>query len=330
MKVTVADSLGTCFGVEDAIRAAMDPEFRNKLTVIGQLVHNPQTVEELKNNGVEIVNSIQDEINTPNVMITAHGAADSVLEKAKARGFKVYDATCPLVTKVHRAADRLVKDGFFPVVIGQESHVEVRGIVTDLKEYACIISEDEFWKLEDKPKLGIVSQTTNQLKTVLPLIEKIKALKNKDGTPKEVVFIDTICKPTKDRQEAVEKLSNEVDLMIIVGGFNSSNTKKLKKVCDDKKLRAFHIERASELEADWFKDTNHVGITAGTSTPPFVIEEVYDAVISIGRMLNGEEINAPIKARLEISGQGWRRTVKFKPADDESQIQKIQSSEVHF
>lgn len=283
MKVTLADALGTCFGVEDAIEEAMDPQFRGNLTIIGQLVHNPQTVEELRSKGIEIVNSISDEIKTPNVMITAHGAANSVKEKALERGFKVYDATCPLVMKVHKSVARLIAEGYYPVVIGQESHVEVRGIVGDLKDYSVVYDENDFHKIMDKPRLGIVSQTTNQIKTVSSLVDRIKELKNPDGSAKDVKFVDTICKPTKDRQIAVEKLADEVDLMIVVGGFNSSNTKKLKKACEDKGLTAHHIERASEVQEDWFKNIDHVGITAGTSTPSRVIDEVYQRILEIGQ-----------------------------------------------
>lgn len=283
MKVTLADALGTCFGVEDAITEAMDPQFRGNLTIIGQLVHNPQVVQELKENGVEIVDSVEAPITTPNVMITAHGAAKSLHERALNRGFKVYDATCPLVMKVHKSVFRLVSEGFFPVVIGQESHVEVRGIVTDLKEYAVVYDEQDFFKIQDKPKIGIVSQTTNQIKSVLALVEKIKSLTNPDGSAKEVRFVDTVCKPTKDRQIAVEKLASEVDLMIVIGGYNSSNTKKLKKVCEDRGLKSHHIERVSEIQEDWFAEATHVGITAGTSTPSKVIDQVHQRILEIGR-----------------------------------------------
>jgi 4-hydroxy-3-methylbut-2-enyl diphosphate reductase len=290
MKVTLADSLGTCFGVDDAIEEAMDPQFRGNLTIIGQLVHNPQTVQRLRENGVEIVNSVDDSVTTPNVMITAHGAAQSVHEKARDKGYKVYDATCPLVMKVHKSIARLVDEGYFPVVIGQASHVEVRGIVTDLNEYVVVYDENDFEKLRDKPRLGIVSQTTNQINTVRNLVEKIKALKNVDGSDKDVKFIDTVCKPTKDRQVAVEKLSNEVDLMIVIGGHNSSNTKKLKKVCDDKGLPAYHIERSNELLPEWFESIERVGITAGTSTPSYVIDEVYQAVVKIGEHIAANKL----------------------------------------
>jgi 4-hydroxy-3-methylbut-2-enyl diphosphate reductase len=288
MKVTKADALGTCFGVRDAIEEAMNPEFKGNLTVIGQLVHNPQVVQRLKENGVKIVDSLNDPIDTPNVMITAHGAAKSVHEQAGSLGYKVYDATCPLVMRVHKAVEKLIEEGFFPVVIGSASHVEMRGIVTDLKEYVVVETEDDLKKLIDRPRLGIVSQTTQQLKHVQSVVEKIKAIRNADGSEKEVKFVDTICKPTKDRQKAVEKLSDEVDLMIVIGGYNSSNTKKLKKVCDDKGLENHHIERADQLDLNWFRNKEHVGITAGTSTPQWVIDEVYDAVVRMGQQLETE------------------------------------------
>lgn len=286
MKVTKAEAMGTCFGVRDAIEEAMDPQFKGNLTVIGQLVHNPQVVQRLKENGVKIVDRLEDPIDTPNVMITAHGAAKSVRDRAAEMGYKVYDATCPLVMRVHRTIQKLVEEGYFPVVIGQESHVEVRGIVTDLKEYVVIFDESDFHKVADKPKIGVVSQTTQQIKHVLPLVEKLKALKNSDGSDKEVKFVDTVCKPTKDRQKAVESLSDEVDLMIVVGGYNSSNTKKLQKVCSEKGLTAHHIENASQLEENWFIGREHVGITAGTSTPHWVIDEVYEAIVKMGEKLN--------------------------------------------
>ena len=290
MKVTKADALGTCFGVRDAIEEAMDPQFKDNITVIGQLVHNPQIVQRLKENGVKIVDSLNDSIETKNVMITAHGAAESVRQRAQEMGFRVFDATCPLVLRVHKTVAKLVDEGFFPVVVGQESHVEVRGIVTDLSEFIVVLDENDLHKLNDIKKIGIVSQTTQQTKHVYPLVEKIKEMKNPDGSLKEVKFVDTICKPTKDRQKAVEQLSDEVDVMVVIGGFNSSNTKKLKKVCDDKNIPAYHIEKASELREEWFHPGQHVGITAGTSTPHWVIDEIYQAVVEIGERLEANKV----------------------------------------
>lgn len=288
-RITKAEALGTCFGVRDAIEEAMDPQFSGNLTIIGELVHNARVVKQLQENGIKMVKSVDDPIDTPNVMITAHGAARSVHRKASERGFRVFDATCPLVMKVHKNIRKLISEGYFPVVVGKRDHVEVKGIVTDLDDYEIITDETDLSKIENKPRVGVVSQTTNQLKEVKALVEKIKRMPNPDGSEKDVKFLDTVCKPTKDRQSAVEKLSDEVDLMIVVGGKNSSNTKKLKKVCDEKSLRAYHIQSANDLKDEWFEAVSHVGITAGTSTPHFIIQEVHDRIEEIGKRQDREK-----------------------------------------
>lgn len=277
MRVTVATSLGTCFGVQDAIDLAMDESYRSDLTIIGQLVHNPQTVSTLRNKGVRIVDNLAAGIDTRNVMITAHGAPESLREQAEERGFRVIDASCPLVLRVHKAIAQFVRDGFHPVVIGQVQHVEVKGIVGDLKDYTVIRELSEIHKLANHERIGIVSQTTQQIDFVLEIVDQIR----KTYPQADVRFRDTVCQPTKDRQVAVRDLARQVDLMIVVGGYNSSNTKKLKLVCEELGVQAHHIERASELRPELFNDHEHVGITAGTSTPREVIEEVYEAIINM-------------------------------------------------
>ena len=277
LKISLARALGTCFGVQDAIDAALEPTFRGNLTIVGQLVHNPQVVEQLRENGVRLVDSVDDEITTPNVMITAHGAARSVKEGLEARGFTVYDASCPLVMKVHNRVATLVEQGFFPVVVGQRNHVEVRGIVGDLDDYEVLGDPSEVERLAGRDKIGIVCQTTQQVEHARAIVDAIHAR----FPEMEVQFIDTVCRPTKDRQEAVRELADRVDLMIVVGGHNSSNTKKLKKVCDDRGLTAFHVERPEQLEEEWFRGRSHVGITAGTSTPHGVIDAIYQRIRAI-------------------------------------------------
>ncbi|MDD1710259.1 MAG: 4-hydroxy-3-methylbut-2-enyl diphosphate reductase [Methanoregulaceae archaeon] len=275
MRVTVARSLGTCFGVQDAIELAMDASFKGNLTIVGELVHNPQTVEILRQHGVNIVNELSTDIPTPNVMITAHGAPDSLRQRAEGMGFKVYDASCPLVLQVHKAVKKFVQAGYHPVVIGQANHVEVKGIIGDLKEFTIIGDESEIWKLDSRDKIGIVCQTTQQIDKVLALVDKIR----KTYPQADVQFKDTVCKPTKDRQVAVHELAAQVDVMIVVGGFNSANTKKLKLVCDEVGVDSYQIEQADELRPEMFEGKEHVGITAGTSTPHHVIAEVYNAII---------------------------------------------------
>ena len=283
MRVSLASALGTCFGVQDAINLAMEPEFKSDLTIIGQLVHNPQVNESLKNNGVALVKGVDriDQIKTKKVMITAHGAAEKFKKKLTDAGFIVYDASCPLVMRVHKTIKSMVEKNYFPVVIGQEDHVEVKGIVGDLDEYFVINHEDDLEKIKKsaKSRLGIVSQTTLQVEKVENLVKKIREL----ATVEEVSFVNTICQPTRDRQIAVHDLAEQVDLMIVIGGYNSSNTKKLVQVCDEKSIEAHHIESSSQLNRDWFIDKEHVGITAGTSTPEGVINEVHSEILKIAK-----------------------------------------------
>ncbi|MBI4389930.1 MAG: 4-hydroxy-3-methylbut-2-enyl diphosphate reductase [Nitrospinae bacterium] len=289
MKVSLASALGTCFGVKDAINLAMDPQFQSDLTIVGQLVHNRQVNESLNKNGVSLVNSIEeiDKIKTKKVMITAHGAAEKVKEKLADAGFIVYDASCPLVMRVHKTIKAMVQKKYFPVVIGQEDHVEVKGIVGDLEEFVVINDEKDLDKLRKvgKRKFGIVSQTTQQVEKVESLVKKIMEMDCVD----EVNFVNTICQPTRDRQIAVRELADQVDLMIVIGGYNSSNTKKLVQVCEERKIESHHIESTSQLSREWFVNKKHVGITAGTSTPEYVINEVHKEILKIAEGIQALE-----------------------------------------
>lgn len=275
--------MGSCFGVDDAVEMALDHEHAGDLTILGQLVHNPQTVQKLKEKGIQLVSSIDamDDIKTKHVMITAHGAADKIKEQVLDKGFILDDATCPLVQHVHRTIKRYVKKGFFPVVIGEEKHVEVRGIVGDLEEYLVVSDASDIDKLplEKRKRLGIVSQTTQNHARVG---EVAKAIQEREDV-EETQFMNTVCKPTRLRQEAVQELTDDVDIMIVVGGKNSSNTRKLKLLGDSKGISSYHIESPNELQKDWFMGKNHVGITAGTSTPFFVIDSVHEAIQKISQ-----------------------------------------------
>ncbi len=290
MKVSLASALGTCFGVQDAINLAMTPDFGADLTIVGQLVHNPQVNESLKKNGVSLVNNISDmdQIKTKKVMITAHGAAETTKKKLSGAGYTVYDASCPLVMRVHKTIKSMVAKGYFPVVIGQQDHVEVKGIVGDLEEYLVINDMNGLKKIEKagKRRLGIVSQTTLQVEKAEHLVSKIRNLDCVD----EVNFVNTICQPTRDRQVAVRDLAGQVDIMVVVGGYNSSNTKKLVQVCEEKNIKAHHIESFLQLERDWFHNKNHVGITAGTSTPEYVINEVHEAIQKIAEEIDAKPV----------------------------------------
>ncbi len=283
MKITLARVMGSCFGVEDAVKMAMDYENAGDLTILGDLVHNPQTVAHLRERGIRLLHGIDDiqHIETRNVMITAHGAADRIKAEVARRGFNLLDATCPLVQHVHRTIKKMRAAGYFPVVIGEEHHVEVRGIVGDLEEYLVIDAAQQIERIppEKRRRLGIVSQTTQNAQNVERLVEQIRRMPGVE----EVKFMNTVCKPTRERQEAVEELSDQVDVMIVVGGKNSSNTRKLKMLCEKKGVDAYHVESASELKPEWFTGKCHAGITAGTSTPTYVIADVHEAIVGLCR-----------------------------------------------
>jgi len=286
MKISLASALGTCFGVKDAINLALEPQFKGDLTIVGQLVHNRQVNESLKKNGVSVVDNADDldQIKTKKVMITAHGAAEKMKKKLTDAGLVVFDASCPLVMRVHNTIKSMVDKNYFPVVIGQEDHVEVKGIVGDLDDYVVVGSEDDLEKLRatGKRKFGIVSQTTQQVEKVEQIVGKIRKMDCVD----DVAFVNTICQPTRDRQIAVGDLADQVDLMIVIGGYNSSNTKKLVQVCYERNVEAHHIEASSQLDKQWFNNKKHVGITAGTSTPEYIINDVHSAILKIAREMD--------------------------------------------
>lgn len=279
IKITLAQAMGTCFGVQDAIDMALEPEFRGKLTVVGQLVHNPQVTERLLANGVRIVERDQiDTITTSAVMITAHGASDGTKAALEQRGFTVYDATCPLVIRLHKLARFLEREGYFPVIVGKADHVEVKGVVGNLRASAVVYHEDDLAALAGHQRLGVVSQTTNRLDKVHKLVAAMRRLPG----VQQVRFVDTVCQPVKERQAAIDiLLAADIDLGIVIGGRNSANTAKLREVIADQGIAAHHVERPEEVDASWFIGRRHVGITAGTSTPQDVIEAVHHRVQAI-------------------------------------------------
>jgi 4-hydroxy-3-methylbut-2-enyl diphosphate reductase len=275
MQVRLAEHFGMCFGVRDAIDLALDLTRDGPLTILGDLVHNPDVVAQIDAAGAVRV-QYQADIRTPAVLLTAHGVADRVRLDLHDRGLAVHDATCPLVTRAHRALARLVAEGRHPVVIGQPKHVEVRGLVGDLDDCTIIQSEADVQQLIERVarqpdlRLGVVSQTTQPLERVLELVEAMRRrLPNTD-----IHFVDTVCQPTKDRQQALRDLAAETDVVIVVGGPDSNNSRKLVELARSLGRSAYLVAAASELRPEWFTDCSIVGLTAGTSTPDAVIEEV--------------------------------------------------------
>lgn len=275
MKIILAKHYGMCFGVRDALKATKTTAMNGPTTILGELVHNQVVTEQLDQLGVERGHLRDlDSAKTPQVVITAHGAADRDRAAWKGSGFQVTDTTCPLVKKAHHALAQLVSQGYHPIVIGKHDHVEVLGLTGDFPQADTILSEQDLAKVGHHPKLGVVSQTTQPTTLVANLVS---LLENR-FPESEVRYVDTVCQPTKDRQTALRELCQEVEVVIAVGGHNSNNTLQLVKTARNYGVRAYRVGTAEELRDEWFDGVGTVGVTAGTSTLPETVQAVYEAL----------------------------------------------------
>jgi len=271
MTIHLAEHYGICFGVRDALSLAERLSGDAPLTILGQLVHNPIARERLDSLGVHQAGLDDNPPSvTHRVMITAHGASDAARARWRDSGHAVEDATCPLVHLAHAQLRRLVSAGCFPVIIGKHGHVEVLGLAGDFPNAAILETEADLPSIPDHPLYGVISQTTQPIDRVLKLVVALRSARPHS----RVQFRDTVCRPTKDRQEALRNLIKKVELVIVVGGHNSNNTRELVATVRAAGLPAHHIERPAELRPEWFAGINHAGLTGGTSTLPETVAQV--------------------------------------------------------
>ena len=269
MEVILAEHLGFCYGVKRAIEIArQNASTDGTSSTLGPIIHNPQMVERLKNEGVGTVGSL-DEMDDGVVIIRSHGVGPKVYEEAESRGLELVDATCPHVKKAQLSGKLLSEEGYTVVIVGEKNHPEVKSIFEWTEQNAYIIeTEAEVDALPSIGKLGIVSQTTfsgEKFRSIVScLLEKSR----------EIKILRTICTATDLRQAAALELAENVDVMIVVGGKNSANTSRLAKLCATK-CKTYHIETVEELQDEWLDHVNKIGITAGASTPDWIIKEVY-------------------------------------------------------
>lgn len=278
MNVIVASEFGMCFGVRDALAEAHRVASPRDTTVYGELVHNRQVVGELETRGF----SFTDEADrsrvpdTPKVLITAHGISDRERRRLTDAGKALIDTTCPLVHRVHLIARRLGREGYFVIVIGKRGHVEVRGIVGDLDASLVVEGPDEIAQY-DAARIGVVCQTT----TPPSVADEVRAAIVAGNPSSEVRFIDTICHPTRARQDAVRELLDKVDALVVVGGPRSNNTRELANLARRYGVPALQVERPDDLDPQWFRDHLVVGLTAGTSTPDATVRAVHQALLDL-------------------------------------------------
>ena len=269
MKIIRAEHLGMCFGVRDAIALAVKTAQHEPLTILGDLVHNETVIAELRQRGVRFENQPA-QVATPTVMITAHGASEKAKRRTRETGLNIIEATCPLVHVAHRSVAKLVCEGFYPVIIGKRDHVEVRGLTEDLAEFDVVLSEADVLQLKERARFGIAAQTTQPIDKVRHLVGLIRAR----FPHSEVRFVDTVCQPTKQRQNAAVELAQQCDVVIVIGGAHSNNTRELVETCGRFCDRVHHVHTVADLREGWFHPEDTVGITAGTSTPDSVINDV--------------------------------------------------------
>jgi 4-hydroxy-3-methylbut-2-en-1-yl diphosphate reductase len=278
MRVLLADEFGFCFGVERAVDMVEDALKRgDRVRTLGPLIHNTQEMERLGTHGVTTISEPVQITRNETAVIRAHGVTPEIERELKEKAGKVVDATCPFVTRVQKLAERAAKEDRHVVIIGSPEHPEMIGVKGYAPNHSFVIKdESEVAALPWLKKPLVVSQTTIKLKTFLDTAEAIKG-----KTDDDVQIVNTICSATRDRQDAARALSGEVDAFYIIGGRHSSNSLKLLAVCEEHCEKSFLIETADEINADDLSGVKTVGVTAGASTPKWLIDQVVTQLESI-------------------------------------------------
>ncbi len=277
MKLLVAKSAGFCFGVRRAMDMALEAaqKYPKDLYTLGPLIHNPQAVRYLETLGVKVKNKIE-EIPKGTVIFRSHGVSLRDLMKAKEKKLHIIDATCPIVKKAQFYAKFLYRQGHTVIIVGDPHHPEVEAIQSDLKDGVEVVENVEWvQRLGPWEKLGIIAQTTQSFdlfrEVVAASLEKAK----------EVRVFNTICHATAIRQKEAVEIAKKVDCMIVIGGYNSGNTQRLAAICREIQPFTYHIETVKELNMKWLNKKKRIGLTAGASTPIWIIKEIEERIKSL-------------------------------------------------
>lgn len=278
MKVKVAKEAGFCFGVKRAMKMAWDElELNSDIYALGPLIHNKQAVQKYEDKGLITVDNINDIPNNQSVIIRSHGVSRDIYDKADFNNLDVIDTTCPFVKKIHNIVKEAYENGFKIIIIGDKNHPEIIGINGWCENSAVILKSIEDLNdlnLDNNNKYCVVAQTTLNLELYNKIVDALsKKLDN-------ITFNNTICSATKTRQQAAKDLSVDVDCMIVIGGKHSSNTQKLVNICKEQ-VPTFAIETKEDLDIDKLNKFNLIGVTAGASTPDWIIEDVISFIESL-------------------------------------------------
>lgn len=279
MKVIIAKRAGFCFGVKRATQMAFEAAGKdNKTYTLGPIIHSPQVVQKLEEMGVKVVKDL-DKTDSGTIIIRSHGVLASEMDEAVQKQLEIVDATCPFVKKAQEHVKSLSEAGYGVVVVGDADHPEVQGIVSYGGDKVFVVgSGEEVKRLPKMNKIGVVAQTTQSFENLKNVVSECLL---RGG---EIRVFNTICDATAVRQEEAKELACQVDCMLVVGGFNSANTRRLAEVCVEIQPRTYHIETAAEIDPNWFKDDERIGVTAGASTPKWIIDEVVSRIEALNKI----------------------------------------------
>lgn len=279
MRVKLAKRTGFCFGVKRAVSMAEDALKNNRRAIcsLGSIIHNREVVEDLSKKGLRVVGDIRD-ISEGAVVISSHGLSPKIASRLAKKGLEIIDTTCPFVLKAQDIARRLSDEGYTVLIVGDANHPEVKALVDFVPKKAFVV-KDKFeaasLKLKKNERLSIISQTTQSTGNFRDCIKAIRKL-----GPKEIKIFNTICNDAEERQKDARALARKVDLMLVVGGRHSANTKRLLEVCRPILKKTHLVETEKDLKEGWFKRGRAIGIASGASTPDWIIQKITKAINS--------------------------------------------------
>lgn len=269
MRISVAKDAGYCFGVRDAVTLAHETaDEHGEVFMLGHIVHNEHVVHDLEQAGARVVENLSEVPMDKPVLFRAHGTENEVWKEAEKKNLEIVDATCPLVKEIHEEVTKLAKEGRPIIIIGDHGHDEVVGIASQVENSVVVSTAAEAEELRKMKRAGVVSQSTQSIENVQAIINVLMT------KVFDLRFVNTICFPTKRNQEQIRELARRCDVMIIIGSFTSANSKRLALLSGQINPATYQVKSALELEEKWFRDVAHVGISAGASTPDYLIEEV--------------------------------------------------------
>jgi len=278
VRINVAKSAGFCFGVKRALGIALKSASRgNQIYMLGDIVHNENVVKEIEKLGIKKINTLK-RTDSGALLIRAHGASGETFTKAARLGYEIIDATCPMVKEIHSIVREMENKGYKIIIIGDKNHEEVFGIAGQLKAKALVIDDLNsipLAKIKKIRKACVVAQSTQNLQNLQAIVNIIKA-----HIPK-LEFFNTICRPTRTKQEEIRSMPLENDVMIIIGSKNSANTKRLYEISHSLNKKSWWVNSKEEIKNSWFKGEKNVGITAGASTPKDTIKDIVRRIRSI-------------------------------------------------